>query len=203
MACCLRRATCAAITLCLSTTSRQFAHWQSRQRHKRLWPLRRDTTPWFLQRAHFGLRLSLRGAGASPVLILSPSMSSAHSAWRGSMRVTSTCESLSALLDIYKPFSWTDAAHHMQAWYFPITQAKESLIGNCRQEFWNCKPFSCAGESGCLLELEGASHLACQWIKLLSEWRSDWSHSYQVSAHLTHFSIFNFPRCELLTTSRG
>lgn len=55
-ACCLRSATCAAITRCLSSTSTQLAHRHSRQRHVRLWPLRRDTTPWFRQRAHFGLR---------------------------------------------------------------------------------------------------------------------------------------------------
>lgn len=60
VACCLRRATCAAITRCRSTTSIQFVHWQSRQRQKRLWPLRQDTTPWFRQRAHLGLRVILR-----------------------------------------------------------------------------------------------------------------------------------------------
>lgn len=58
VACCLLRATCAAITRCLSTTSRQLAHWQSLQRQKRLCPFRQDTTPWFRQRAHFGVRLS-------------------------------------------------------------------------------------------------------------------------------------------------
>ncbi len=136
MACCLRRATCAAITLCLSTTSRQFAHWQSRQRHRRLWPLRRDTTPWFLQRAHFGLRLSLRGAGASSVLISSrPSMSSAHSALRESKRVTSTCESLSAVVDIYKQFSWTDAANHMQSWYVPMRKQRKALVETTGKSF--------------------------------------------------------------------
>lgn len=58
MACCLLRATWAAMTRWRSTTSRQLAHWQSLHLQKRLWPLRHDTTPWFLQRAHFGVRLS-------------------------------------------------------------------------------------------------------------------------------------------------
>lgn len=60
VACCLRSATCAAMTRCLSTTSRQFAHWQSLHRQNLLCPFRQDTTPWFRHRAHFGVRLSLR-----------------------------------------------------------------------------------------------------------------------------------------------
>lgn len=60
VACCLRSATWAAMTRCLSTTRRQLAHWQSLQRQNRLCPFRHDTTPWFLQRAHFGVRLSFR-----------------------------------------------------------------------------------------------------------------------------------------------
>ena len=51
----LLRATCAAMTLCRSTTSRQLAQWQSRQRQWRLWPFRHDTTPWLRHRAHFGV----------------------------------------------------------------------------------------------------------------------------------------------------
>lgn len=60
-ACCRLRATCAAMTRWRSTTSRQQAQRQSRQRQKRLWPFRQETTPWFRQRAHFGLRVILRG----------------------------------------------------------------------------------------------------------------------------------------------
>lgn len=60
-ACCRLSATCAAMTRCRSTTSRQQAQRQSLQRQKRLWPLRHDTTPWFRQRAHLGLRVILRG----------------------------------------------------------------------------------------------------------------------------------------------
>lgn len=55
-ACCLLSATCAAITRCRSAISVHFAHTQSLQRQKRLWPLSADTTPWFLHRAHFGVR---------------------------------------------------------------------------------------------------------------------------------------------------
>lgn len=85
VACCLLRATCAAITRCLSTTSRQLAHWQSLQRQKRLCPFRHDTTPWLRQRAHFGVRLSFLwspghrplGPGLSSPLPPSPSSSEA------------------------------------------------------------------------------------------------------------------------------
>lgn len=52
----LLRATWAAITLCLSTTSRQLVHWHSFQRQSFLWPFRHETTPWLRQRAHFGVR---------------------------------------------------------------------------------------------------------------------------------------------------
>ena len=55
-ACCLLSATCAAITRCRSAMSVHFAHTQSLQRQKRLWPLSADTTPWFLHLAHFGVR---------------------------------------------------------------------------------------------------------------------------------------------------
>ena len=51
-------ATWAAMTRCRSTTSRQFAHWQSFQRHWRLCPFRHDTTPWLRHRAHLGVRSS-------------------------------------------------------------------------------------------------------------------------------------------------
>ncbi len=47
------------MTLCLSTTSRQLAHWQSRHRQCFLCPFRQETTPWFRHRAHFGVRRSL------------------------------------------------------------------------------------------------------------------------------------------------
>ncbi|TNN85191.1 hypothetical protein EYF80_004541 [Liparis tanakae] len=55
-ACCLLSATCAAITRCLSAIRVHFAHTQSLQRQKRLWPFSADTTPWFLHLAHFGVR---------------------------------------------------------------------------------------------------------------------------------------------------
>lgn len=60
-ACCRLSATCAAMTRCRSTTRRQQAQRQSLQRQKRLWPFKQETTPWFRQRAHFGLRDILRG----------------------------------------------------------------------------------------------------------------------------------------------
>ncbi|CAG11570.1 unnamed protein product [Tetraodon nigroviridis] len=60
-ACCRLSATCAAMTRCRSTTSRQQAQRQSLQRQKRLWPFKQETTPWFRQRAHLGLRDILRG----------------------------------------------------------------------------------------------------------------------------------------------
>lgn len=60
-ACCRLSATCAAMTRWRSTTSRQQAHRQSLQRQKRLWPFKHETTPWFRQRAHLGLRVILRG----------------------------------------------------------------------------------------------------------------------------------------------
>lgn len=85
VACCLLRATWAAITRCLSTTSRQLAHWQSLQRQKRLCPFKQDTTPWLRHRAHFGVRLSFLwspghkapGDGLSSLLLPSPSSSKA------------------------------------------------------------------------------------------------------------------------------
>lgn len=55
-ACCLRSATCAAMTRWRSAIRVHLAHAQSRQRQKRLWPLRADTTPWLRQRAHLGVR---------------------------------------------------------------------------------------------------------------------------------------------------
>lgn len=55
-ACCLLSATCAAITRCLSAIRVHFAHTQSLQRQKRLWPFSAETTPWFLHLAHFGVR---------------------------------------------------------------------------------------------------------------------------------------------------
>lgn len=115
VACCLRRATCAAITRCRSTTSTQFAHWQSRQRQKRLWPLRQDTTPWFRQRAHLGLRVALRGVcgGCCSVTTFAPfsappcrssgrhpsrlstSISSSNWSFRALSLVVSSCRPLS------------------------------------------------------------------------------------------------------------
>jgi hypothetical protein len=56
----LRRATCAAMTRCLSTTNWQLGHWHSRHRHNRLWPLRHEMTPWLRHRAHLGVRSNLR-----------------------------------------------------------------------------------------------------------------------------------------------
>lgn len=52
----LLRATCAAMTRCLSTTSWQLAQEHSRHRHNLLWPFRLEITPWLRQRAHFGVR---------------------------------------------------------------------------------------------------------------------------------------------------
>jgi len=52
-------ATCAAMTRCRSTTSRQLEHWQSLQRQCRLWPFRHDTTPWLRHLAHLGVRSNL------------------------------------------------------------------------------------------------------------------------------------------------
>lgn len=54
-ACCLLRATWAAITLCLSAISVHLAQTQSLQRQYLLCPLRAETTPWFRQRAHLGV----------------------------------------------------------------------------------------------------------------------------------------------------
>lgn len=48
--------TWAAIIRCRSTTSWQFGHTHSLQRHNFLWPLRQEITPWFRHRAHFGVR---------------------------------------------------------------------------------------------------------------------------------------------------
>ena len=55
----LLRATWAAMTRCLSTTSKQFGHWQSRHLQNFLWPFRQETTPWFRHLAHFGVLKSL------------------------------------------------------------------------------------------------------------------------------------------------
>lgn len=41
----LLRATWAAMTLCRSTTNKQFVHWHSFHRQSFLWPLRQETTP--------------------------------------------------------------------------------------------------------------------------------------------------------------
>ena len=64
-ACWRRSATCAAITRWRSAISVHLAHAQSRHRQKRLWPLSALTTPWFRQRAHFGVR-GKRSASAPP-----------------------------------------------------------------------------------------------------------------------------------------
>lgn len=53
--CCLLSATCAAITRCLSTTSKQQGQRQSFHAHDLLWPFKPEITPWFLHLAHFGL----------------------------------------------------------------------------------------------------------------------------------------------------
>lgn len=77
-ACCRLSATCAAMTRCRSTTSRQQAQRQSLQRQNRLWPFKQETTPWFRQRAHLGLRVILRGFcwwRSGDRDILSPSLS--------------------------------------------------------------------------------------------------------------------------------
>ena len=53
--CCLLSATWAAITRCLSTTSKQQGQRQSFHAHDFLWPFKPEITPWFLHLAHFGL----------------------------------------------------------------------------------------------------------------------------------------------------
>lgn len=53
--------TCAAITLCLSTTNLQLAQVHSLQWQTLLWPFKHEITPWFLQRAHFGVLRNLLG----------------------------------------------------------------------------------------------------------------------------------------------
>lgn len=53
--CCLLSATWAAITRCLSTTSKQQGQRQSFHAHDLLWPFSPEITPWFLHLAHFGL----------------------------------------------------------------------------------------------------------------------------------------------------
>lgn len=62
-------------------------------------------------------------------------MSSAHSALRESRWVTSTCESLSALVDIYKQFSRTDGAHHMQTRYVPMRKQRKALVETTGESF--------------------------------------------------------------------
>lgn len=52
--CCLLNATCAAMTRCLSAMRLQSAQLQSLHLQNLLWPLRIETTPWFLHLAHFG-----------------------------------------------------------------------------------------------------------------------------------------------------
>lgn len=56
MVCWRRRATWAAITRWRSTTSWQLGQQHSRQRHRRLWPLTQEMTPWLRHLAHFGVR---------------------------------------------------------------------------------------------------------------------------------------------------
>lgn len=58
--CCLRSATCAAITRCLSAIRVHWAQLQSRHLQYLLWPLSDETTPWLRQRAHFGVRGGFR-----------------------------------------------------------------------------------------------------------------------------------------------
>lgn len=48
--------TWAAMMRCRSTTSWQFGHTHSLQRHSFLWPFKQEITPWLRQRAHFGVR---------------------------------------------------------------------------------------------------------------------------------------------------
>lgn len=55
LACCLRSATCAAMTRCRSMMRMHFSQVQSLNRQYRLWPLSHDNTPWFRHRAHLGV----------------------------------------------------------------------------------------------------------------------------------------------------
>lgn len=55
LACCLRSATCAAMTRCLSMIRMHFSQVQSLKRQYRLWPFSQDRTPWFRHRAHLGV----------------------------------------------------------------------------------------------------------------------------------------------------
>lgn len=50
------KATCAAMTRCLSAISVHWAQLQSLHLQNLLWPFNHDTTPWFRHRAHFGTR---------------------------------------------------------------------------------------------------------------------------------------------------
>lgn len=50
------RATCAAMTRCLSAISVHWAQLQSLHLQNLLWPFNHETTPWFRHRAHFGTR---------------------------------------------------------------------------------------------------------------------------------------------------
>lgn len=117
--CCRLSATCAAMTRCRSTTSRQQAQRQSLQRQNRLWPFKHETTPWFRQRAHLGLRAILRGfcwwRTGDRVTLFSP-----PSAWQPccpthpSGLVTSTIssdfsiESFALVSSCRPPLSWED-----------------------------------------------------------------------------------------------
>lgn len=53
-ACCLLKATCAAMTFCLSDIKMHLLHRQLRHWHALLCPFNQETTPWFLHLAHFG-----------------------------------------------------------------------------------------------------------------------------------------------------
>lgn len=58
--CCLRSATCAAMTRCLSAIRVHWAQLQSLHGQYRLWPFNHDTLPWLRHRAHFGMRGGFR-----------------------------------------------------------------------------------------------------------------------------------------------
>lgn len=59
LSCCLRNATWAAMTRCLSAIRLQSEQAQSLHLQNLLWPLRMEMTPWFLHRAHFGDRCAI------------------------------------------------------------------------------------------------------------------------------------------------
>lgn len=54
------RATCAAMTRCLSAISVHWAQLQSRHLQYLLCPFNHETIPWFRQRAHLGVRGGFR-----------------------------------------------------------------------------------------------------------------------------------------------